>query len=82
MQTFSNSSRAKKMDKDEIQKRIIEEEDYIRSPKNSNSITKFLMKNPDGVEDSVIARLLVMSEESVKKIYEEAVKILRKNMED
>jgi putative heme iron utilization protein len=70
------------MDKDEIQKRIVEDEDYIRSPKNSNSITKFLAKNPDGVEDSVIARLLVMTEERVKKIYEEAVKILRRNIED
>lgn len=70
------------MDKDEIQKRVLEDTDYIRSPKNSNSITKFLTKNPEGVEDSVIARLLVTSEDRVKKIYEEAVKMLQKFMDD
>jgi len=70
------------MDKDEIQKRVLEDVDYIRSPKNSNSITKFLAKNPEGVEDSVIARLLVTSEDRVKKIYEEAVKMLQKFMDD
>ena len=70
------------MDKDEIQKKVAEDADYIRSPKNSNSIAKFLAKNPDGAEDSVIARLLVTTEDKVKKIYEEAVKKLQKLMED
>lgn len=70
------------MDKEEIQKRIAEDEDYIRSPKNSNSMAKFLAKNTDGVDDGAIARLLTMTEEKVKKIYEEAVEFLRKKMED
>lgn len=70
------------MDKEEIQRRIKEEEDYIRCPKCSNSITKFLMKNPDGAEDNVIARFLMITEDKLKELYNEAVKILRKNMED
>jgi hypothetical protein len=70
------------MDKEEIQKRIAEDEDYIRSPKNSNSMAKFLAKNTNGVDDSAIGRLLIMTEEKVKKIYEEAVEFLRKKMED
>jgi hypothetical protein len=70
------------MDKEEIQKRVKEEEDYIRSPKNSNSLNKFLMRNPDGVEDNVVARLLVMPEEKVRELYAEAVKMLQEEMED
>lgn len=67
-------------DKDDIKKRVLEEEDYIRSPKFSNSLTKFLAKNNEGVEDSVIARLLSMPEEEVNKIYQEAIQALRKEM--
>jgi len=70
------------MDKDEIQRRIKEEEDYILCPKCSNSITKFLAKNPDGVDDGVISRFLMITEEKVKEIYAEAVKMLRKDMAD
>lgn len=70
------------MDKEELQRRVKEEDDYIRCPKCSNSITKFLAKNSEGVEDSVIARLLMMTEEKVRELYAEAVKLIRKNMED
>lgn len=69
------------MEKDEIQKRILEEEDYIRCPKCSNSVNKFLMRNPDGAEDSVIARFLMITEDKVKELWEEAVKLLRKDMD-
>jgi hypothetical protein len=68
------------MDKDDIQKRILEDEDYIRCPKFSNSITKFVAKNPEGVEDNVIGRLLVIPEEKVEEIYQEAIEILKKDM--
>lgn len=68
------------MDKDDIQKRIKEEEDYIRCPKCSNSLRKFLAKNSDGVEDNIIARLLMLPEEKVREIYEEAIKKLREEM--
>lgn len=68
------------MDKTDIQKRINEEEDYIRCPKFSNSLTKFVSKNSDGVEDSTIARLLMIPEEKVQEIYQEAVKKLRQEM--
>ena len=68
------------MDKNDTQKKILEEEDYIRCPKNSNSLAKFLAKNAEGVEDSTIARLLMIPEEKVKEIYEEAIKKLRKEM--
>ena len=70
------------MDRDDASKRVFDEEDYIRCPKFNNSLTKFLAKNSDGVENSVIARLLVMDEDKVEAIYNEAVQKLRKEMVD
>jgi len=40
------------------------EEDYIRCPKLGNSLERFIAKSSEGVEDPVIARLLMISEES------------------
>lgn len=70
------------MEKNEIQRRIVEDEDYIRCPKCSNSVNKFLLRNPEGAEDSVIARFLMVSEEKIKELYAEAVRLLRKDMEE
>jgi len=72
----------KMMDKDEIAKRIEEEEDYIRCPKCSNSLSRFIAKNGDGVEDATIARLLMVTEIEVQKIYEEAIKTLKEGMKE
>jgi len=70
------------MEKDDIQKKIAEDEDYIRCPKSGNSLTKFVAKNPDGVENSVISRVLAIPEEKVEEIYDEAVEMLQKDMVD
>jgi hypothetical protein len=68
------------MDKNEIQRRILEEEDYVRCPKLGNSLNKFTAKNHEGVENATIARLLLMSEEEVDRVYQEAVAELRRIM--
>jgi hypothetical protein len=70
------------MDRDELQKRVLEEEDYVRAPKFSNSLSKFLARNSDGVENATIARLLMITEEEVEKIHEEAIQLLREDMVD
>lgn len=70
------------MDKEELQKRVLEEEDYVRAPKFSNSLSKFLARNSDGVENATIARLLMISEEEVEKLHEEAIQMLREEMVD
>lgn len=70
------------MDKSELLKKVKEDEDYIRCPKFSNSLTRFLSKNSEGVENSTIARFLMVSEQEVEKIYEEAVRMLRSGMEE
>ena len=69
-------------DKNEAYRRIKEDIDYIRCPKCSNSLSKFLSKNPDGVENHTIARLLMITEDDVERIYGEAVRMLRAGMED
>lgn len=63
-------------------KKIIEDEDYVRCPKFSNSLNKFTQKNSEGVENSIIARLLMMSEEEVEKTYLEAVAMLKEAMDE
>jgi hypothetical protein len=69
-------------DKSELQKRVLEEEDYVRAPKFSNSLSKFLARNSDGVENATIARLLMITEEEVEKIHQEAIDMLREDMVD
>lgn len=64
----------------ESQQRVLTEEDYIRAPKYSNSLAKFLTRNSDGVENATIARLLMIPEEQVEQIYQEAIEMLRKDM--
>lgn len=70
------------MDRNELQQKVLTEEDYVRAPKFSNSLAKFLARNSDGVENATIARLLMISEEEVEKIFEEAVTMLREEMVD
>jgi len=69
-------------DKNELQQKVLNEEDYIRAPKFSNSLAKFLARNSDGVENATISRLLMIPEDKVEEIYEEAVQMLREDMVD
>jgi hypothetical protein len=70
------------IDKTEIQNKIATEEDYIRCPKLDNSLNKFIAnpKNSDGVKTETIARLLMMTEEEVERIHQEAIQMLRDDM--
>lgn len=68
------------MDKADIQRKIEEEEDYVHCPRLSNSLKKFLYRNPEGSKDSVIAKLLMIPEERVQEIYDEAVSKIRSIM--
>lgn len=69
-------------DKSELQEKVMTEEDYVRAPKFSNSLNKFLAHSSEGVENATIARLLMIPEERVEEIYEEAVAMLREGMVD
>jgi hypothetical protein len=69
-------------DKTEIKNKILTEEDYIRCPKFDNSIVQFLAdkKNTEDIDTYTISRLLMLTEEEVEKIYQEAVQMLRDDM--
>lgn len=70
------------MNKIELTNRIMTEEDYIRCPKFGNSLSKFINKNADGVKDEIIARLLLIEEEEVMRLYNEAIVMLRSVIQD
>lgn len=58
--------------------RIDTELDYINYPKFKNSINCLIKKYPNGVETNTIAKALMITPEEVEKIYQSAVKKLRK----
>ena len=70
------------VEKSEMLKRILEDDDYVRCPKFSNSLNKFTQKNSEGVENSTIARLLMMTEEEVEAKYQEAIAMIREEMKE
>ena len=68
------------MERSEMEQKIKEEEDFIHAPKFGNSLNKFLVKTEVPLENGVIARLLMISEEQVEELYEESVEKLRAGM--
>jgi len=69
------------MDVNTIRLRITNEEDFIYCPRLGNSLKKLIEKNPDGVDDARIAKVLLLSEEEVREIFESAVNKIRELME-
>lgn len=66
--------------KEDVKKRILEEGDFIKSYKYGNSLNKFLSRNTKELDDSAIARLLMINKDEVEEIYKKAVEILKKGM--
>lgn len=84
---YAGTLGAEIMDHDDVAKRIRDEEDYIRCPKFGNSLTRLkaaVMKvnNVESVDDAMIAKVLMMTEEEVQKIYDEAVEMIKEGMVD
>jgi len=71
----------KMANKYDFKKRILEEEDYIKCPRSSNSLKQYLTKSPEVIDDKVIAKLLMINLEEVQKIYDEAVKLIKEDLE-
>ena len=70
------------MEKLDLKKKVMEDDDFIRAPKYGNSLNKFVAKNDRLLDNSAIGRLLLISEEEVEEIYEDSVIQLRKEMLD
>jgi hypothetical protein len=70
------------VEKDDLKKKIKEDEDFVRAPKYSNSLNKFLAKNERKLDNVAIGRILLISEDEVEAIYQQSIIELRKGMID
>jgi hypothetical protein len=68
------------VEKNEMEKKILEDEDFIHAPKYGNSLNKFLAKTENLLENGAIGRLLLVTAEEVERIYQESVIQLKKEM--
>lgn len=68
---------SKKKHKEDIKEFIQKDEDFIYCPRLGNSLEKLIEKNPDGVEDDRIAKVLLMTEDEVKGVFASAIQKLR-----
>lgn len=66
--------------KEKIKEKIETEEDFIYCPRLGNSLDKFVEKNPDGVDDEKIAKVLLIETEEVETIFQSAISKIRKNL--
>lgn len=67
-------------DKNKLKKKIENDPDFIYCPRLGNSLKIFLEKYPEGVEDSKIAKNLLIEEEDVEAIFQSAINKIRKSM--
>jgi len=70
------------VEKDNIVKKILEDEDFVNSPKYQNSLQKLLAKTDNVLENGAIGKLLLIPAEEVERIYQESIVELRKGMID
>ena len=70
------------MERDEMERKIKEDDDFIHAPKFGNSLQKYLAKTDKLLENGAIGRLLLIPAEEVERIYEESIIELRKEMLD
>lgn len=68
------------MSKEDVKKRILEESDFVKAYKYGNSLNKFLSRNTKELDDTTIARLLMIEKGEVEEIYQKAVELLKKGM--
>lgn len=67
-----------KKTKNEIKQKIYSDEDFIYCPRLGNSLDKLIEKNPEGVDNERIAKVLLISEYEVEKIFNKAIIKMRK----
>ena len=72
----------KMISKEDLKKKILEDEDFIKCPRSSNSLRKFLAnpKAPESVDDKAIAKLLMIEPSEVQRLYDEAVKLIKEDL--
>jgi hypothetical protein len=68
------------MDLEEVRRLITEDEDFIYSKRFDFSLDKMLERYPDGAPAKLIAQSLLITEEEVEKIVQDAIVVLREKM--
>lgn len=68
------------VDKNEMQRKVKEELDFVKAPKFQNSLTKYLAKTDKIPENGAIGRLLMITSDEVEVLYQESIVSLRKEM--
>lgn len=68
------------MTKEEEKNKVELDPDFIYCPSANNSLDKFLSKHPDGVNDEKAAQVLLLTPDKLKKYYDEAIELIRKDM--
>ena len=64
----------------ETKRKIEKEEDFINSPNHRNSLKVFISKNPEGVTNDKIAKVLMITEEEVESIYLSAIQKIKSTL--
>ena len=60
--------------------KIDTEIDFIDSPKHKNSLRNLISKYPNGVPDSVICKVLRLTQNDIDSLYNSAILKLRKSL--
>jgi hypothetical protein len=65
------------MNRQEMALKLINEADFVNSPKHNNSLAEVLNSYPEGVSDAMICKMLCISQEELICIYKCAILKLR-----
>ena len=60
-----------------LKKKIMEDPDFIYCPRLGNSLNKLIEKNPDGIDDERIQKVLLITKEELEEIYQSAIQKFR-----
>ena len=60
--------------------KILSDEDFIYCPRLGNSLKKLIDKNPEGIDNERISKVLLITEDEVEDLYESALRKFRKIM--
>jgi len=69
-----------KKDKKTTKEKILSDEDFIYCPRLGNSLKNLIDKNPEGIDNERISKVLLITEEEVEDIYNSVLEKFRKIM--
>lgn len=69
-----------KNDKDNLKKKILDDEDFIYCPRLANSLERLMEKHPNGLEDERICKVLLMTQEELDETFQSAILKLRESL--